>query len=187
MEIWLVRHGETDWNVAGRIQGWTDIPLNAAGTEQAKRLAQHFTDTQFEHIYSSDLARAKATAEAIAAHCGREVTSDTLLREQYFGQSEGLLRDEMKKAFPNGCEDAESPEELEKRVTQVLQSISSRHSVGPILVTTHGGVVRAILRWLGHQLSPITNTSITRLCVKDGEFQVLTVNETPHLPEETNA
>ncbi|WP_067617609.1 histidine phosphatase family protein [Alicyclobacillus acidiphilus] len=181
MEIWLIRHGETDWNVEGRVQGWTDVPLNDTGKEQAARLAASLRGVPVDHMYSSDLTRAFDTAKCIAAVTGADITTTPDLREQYFGQAEGLLRTESNKRFPNGAPDAESSHDIEQRVASFLTGIGQTHHEGLIVCATHGGVVRAALRWLGLQDGPIDNTSITKLGVEDGTFRVIAVNETPHL------
>ncbi|HYG70238.1 MAG TPA: histidine phosphatase family protein, partial [Anaeromyxobacteraceae bacterium] len=89
--LFLVRHGETDWNVAGRWQGQTDIPLNEAGRAQARELARRMRGEGIATIAASDLLRARETAEIVAAELGLEVRIlDHRLREQSFGAFEGL-------------------------------------------------------------------------------------------------
>ena len=88
----LARHGETDWNRELRIQGSSDIELNELGRQQAQFLAQELTDVELDAIYSSDLSRAKATAAAVAATHGLDVSVDPRLRERSFGSWEGLTR-----------------------------------------------------------------------------------------------
>ena len=88
--IIAIRHGETDWNVATRIQGQLDIGLNATGRWQAARLTQALADEHIDAIYSSDLARARETAEAIARDRGATVATNAGLRERAFGDFEGL-------------------------------------------------------------------------------------------------
>ena len=91
----LARHGETDWNRELRIQGSSDIELNELGRQQAQFLAQELTDVDLDAIYSSDLSRARATAAAVAATHGLEVTLDPRLRERSFGSWEGLTREDV--------------------------------------------------------------------------------------------
>ena len=97
----LIRHGETDWNVARRIQGHTDIPLNHTGLEQARLLAQSLADEQFDAIYSSDLGRARQTAEAVAHRLHQTVRLDPLLRERHYGEFQALTYDEARARFPD--------------------------------------------------------------------------------------
>ena len=90
----VVRHGETDWNVQTRIQGYTDIPLNARGEAQARHLATRIAELQdlepVRAVYASDLMRAWTTADALAQACGLTVRTDLDLRERQFGHFEGL-------------------------------------------------------------------------------------------------
>src|SRR5262245_20482819 len=97
----LARHGETDWNREHRVQGHTDVPLNAAGLGQARVLAERLADVSLEAIYASDLERARATAEAVARSQGLEVQVDPDLREKHFGSWEGLTDVEIAQRFPD--------------------------------------------------------------------------------------
>ena len=95
----LARHGETDWNRQLRIQGSSDIELNDLGRRQAQALAQDLTDVELDAIYSSDLARARQTAEPVAATHGLEVRFDPRLRERSFGSWEGLTREDIDERY----------------------------------------------------------------------------------------
>src|SRR4030067_2492051 len=86
----LIRHGETDWNVDGRWQGQADVPLNARGIAQAEETAQSLSNVKFAAIYSSDLARARQTAEALSRIVGLPVQTDARLREIHQGAWQGL-------------------------------------------------------------------------------------------------
>lgn len=183
MDIWLVRHGETDWNQAGRVQGWTDIPLNTLGKVQATRLSEHLRNVPFTHIYSSDLARAKDTATAVANQRNLSIVTTEVLREQCFGDAEGLPREEKLRRFPNGCPNGETNEQVQTRIVSFLESLTKTHTEGTILVATHGGVIRSALTWLKQPATFIQNTSITRLRSEQGKFRVLSTNETPHLAD----
>lgn len=181
MEIWLIRHGETDWNANGRVQGWTDIPLNRVGQAQAEQLAKSLEGIPFQHIYSSDLSRASETAAWIAKKTGTTHTTTEALREQFFGQAEGLSRAEKDLRFPDFAPDQETPEMLERRVRQFIEEVVSAHQAGRVILATHGGVIRAALGWLGVGRPPIHNTSVTRIRVNNGQYRVLAINATPHL------
>ncbi len=100
--ICFVRHGETDWNAERRMQGHIDIPLNAAGINQAKRLAKALIQTHhsFDAIYASDLQRAHATAQLIAEAFSQDVMIHQNLRERHVGQLQGLLLDEAPQRVP---------------------------------------------------------------------------------------
>ncbi|WP_280535401.1 histidine phosphatase family protein [Halopenitus sp. POP-27] len=102
-EILLVRHGETSWNAAGRVQGWAPVGLNAAGRRQARRLARHLTAEHEDGnvtLVTSDLARARETAAPIAAAFDVEPTTDSRLRERDFGRYQGLDSTDLFDRFP---------------------------------------------------------------------------------------
>src|SRR6187402_1313873 len=95
MTIFLARHGETEWNRIGRWQGRTDIPLSEVGRAQARTLAGRLSDRGVSEIFSSDLSRARETAEIVASTLGvARVSLDPRLRERGFGCFEGLTREE---------------------------------------------------------------------------------------------
>src|SRR5512133_2359968 len=96
----LVRHGQTDWNVARRYQGQQDIPLNAEGLQQARTLALFMKEETFDVIYSSDLQRAMQTAQILQEGREATVTADARLREIAFGEWEGKCHDDLRTAFP---------------------------------------------------------------------------------------
>jgi probable phosphoglycerate mutase len=149
----LIRHGETDWNAQHRWQGHSDTPLNDAGRLQAGRLA-----TELEHldaVYSSDLARARETAEIIAGSLGLEIRLDPRLRERSFGAWEGLTTEEIESSFPDeqrrwrtgigaGAADAESFEAFAARVSSFVEEVGRRHVDEDVLVVAHGGTIRVI-------------------------------------------
>ena len=106
----LARHGETDWNREFRIQGSSDIELNELGRKQAHALAQELEHVELDAIYSSDLSRARATAEAVAASHGLEVRLDPRLRERSFGSWEGLTREDIDERCRRQHHDGETDE-----------------------------------------------------------------------------
>jgi len=166
----LARHGETEWNVLGRMQGHTDIPLNETGRAQARALAASVAGTGIAAIVTSDLARARETGEIVAAILGLGVPLlEPALRERRFGVFEGLTRDECAAQHPEawqawqartggppGCE----PRELAiARVAEALARLAAVEG-GPLLVVSHGGVMRLVLmEILGEEVPFITNAS----------------------------
>src|SRR4051794_13580768 len=168
-DLLLVRHGETDWNRDHRVQGHTDIPLNAAGLAQARELAESLSDTRLEAVYSSDLARALQTAEAVARVQGLEVTVDPALREKNFGSWEGLTDVQIAQRFPDEARgrwgDGETTEEVAARVLAAIERIRGRHDGEPVLVVSHGGALRAILDDAGVEHGRIGNCQLFRLVV----------------------
>lgn len=156
MKIYLVRHGETDWNQAGLLQGQTDIALNAQGLEQAREAAERLKEVPFEIAFCSPLIRAKRTAETIIGDRKITLTTDERLRELNFGPWEGVdirtIKDAASQPFTNPGsyippEGAESFAQLYKRsgefVDQVLLPLEGTYET--VLVVAHGGVNRSIL------------------------------------------
>ena len=99
-ELWLVRHGQTDWNLQRRYQGQTDPPLNATGLQQAELAGEALVGRRYAAIYSSDLQRARVTAEIIGRRLGMEVFVDSRLREVSFGKWEGMLVADIQTRYP---------------------------------------------------------------------------------------
>jgi broad specificity phosphatase PhoE len=139
-ELLLVRHGETDWNAEGRLQGHTDRPLNEYGRRQAKELAARLAEEHVDAIYASDLSRARETAEIVGERLGLTVVIDPDLREKNWGTWEGLTGDQRV-----GVEYAgETVQEHRDRVMGAVRRIVRRHPDQRIVVVTHGGSLRRI-------------------------------------------
>ena len=107
-EVWVVRHGETPWNVERRVQGWEDIPLNETGVRQAQALAKHLSRSrhhgnQIDAIYASDLQRARMTAEIVAEALSLPVIIDEGVRERHFGVLQGLIFSTMEAHQPEAA------------------------------------------------------------------------------------
>ena len=195
-----VRHGETDWNLIRRLQGHTDIALNRTGIEQAARLAEvlakeSINGKSIAAIHSSDLGRALATAEPVAAALGLTVRRDPLLRERNYGLLEGKTFAEILQQYPEEAEllrlrdarhrmpDGESQTEFFERVVGAVRAIAAeeeRHGEDArnVLIVTHGGVLDMLYRAAGdlplsgERKWPIPNALINRLAVEDGRFIV---------------
>lgn len=156
VEITLVRHGQTDWNLARRFQGQTDIPLNQTGIEQANELASVLVGEQFDAIYASDLSRASQTATIIAETLGVTFTKDARLREICKGVFEGMVYDEVKEKYPDELQrdhddpvnsrtpGAETVAEVAERMRAVADEIAARHPGGRILLVSHGLAVSTL-------------------------------------------
>ncbi len=150
VELWLVRHGQTDWNVQRRYQGHTDIPLNSLGREQASELASEVNGSQIAAIYSSDLSRALETAAILARHTSANVTPDRRLREISMGDWEGRTLFEVNQELPDGADGlayteahsrapgGESLAEVAERVRAFADEIAERHAGQIVLVVMHG-------------------------------------------------
>lgn len=149
-EIWLVRHGQTDWNLERRYQGHSDTPLNITGIAQAELAAESLVGRDYAAIYSSDLRRARTTAEIIAQRLGMEVILDPRLREVNFGAWEGLISAEIQTRFPVEWNarmadtqharppGGESVQDVAERMWAALDEFTARHPGQPLIVVSHG-------------------------------------------------
>jgi probable phosphoglycerate mutase len=155
--LFAVRHGETEWNLAGRQQGHLDSPLTQTGIEQAHALADSLLGRGIEVIYSSDLGRAAQTAAIIGAKLDLSVTIDRRLRERDLGLMQGKTRSEFREQYPEeftafasrdpdyvppGGESAR--QRLERSVACCVE-LAARYPDGTILIVTHGGVLMGLL------------------------------------------
>jgi len=150
-EVTIVRHGETEWNRTGRLQGHRQIALNQRGRDQARAVAEYLSAVRFDAVFSSDLVRALGTAETIAALNSRKVIPDPRLREWRLGVLTGLTHGEAGARYPEayaiyreGISDTplpggESPGQRHQRVISAVSRLAERHSGGRILIVTHGG------------------------------------------------
>lgn len=152
--ILLARHGESDWNRARRWQGHADRPLTALGRRQAQALAERLDAVPLAAIYSSDLERARDTAEAVGRRHRLDVVTRTDLREVDVGSWSGLTRQEVEALEPDGVRrwddggkrwnGGESYEEMAARVISAIEEIAAAHGGEHVLVVSHGGSVRAV-------------------------------------------
>lgn len=183
----LVRHGETDWNRDGRWQGLSDTRLNDRGREQARELAAQLDGVDV--LYSSDLARARETAEIVAERLGLEVRVDERLRERGFGEWEGLNADEIEQRFADahrlwkagegpGAENAEPFDAFAARIHGFVDEVLEEHQGKSVLVVSHGGSIRVIhalatgLDYVrDHRLIPgVPNCAVARYAARDGKL-----------------
>ncbi len=188
--VYLARHGESDWNAEGRWQGNADRPLTDRGRRQAEELAGRLASVPLDAVYSSDLRRARDTAEAVAAGQGLEVQALPALREVDVGSWSGLSRPEVEERFPEafsrwrdggqGWEDGETYERMTERVVAAVLEIAAAHPDGAVLVVAHGGPIRALhavalgLDISEHRrLKPVAvNAKLSRLTIDDGRLAV---------------
>lgn len=148
--IALVRHGVTDWNYDGRAQGHTDIPLNAEGLRQAEAVAVRLATERWNAVYSSDLGRAMATAQAICQRTGHSLIIEPRLRERSIGLAEGTTPVERQIRWPgvawNSLPGMETDEQVAGRAMAVLSELARRHEGGRLIVVAHGGIIGNFLR-----------------------------------------
>lgn len=200
LELWLVRHGETQWNASGRIQGFSDVALSDVGVRQAQALAARIGHEVFDAVYSSDLERAHLTAKTVFPKA--DICTDERLREFNFGVFEGETWKGMSEAqrkqmsvwflgpyeqkLPNG----ESNDELQARVSEFIAELPAS---GRVIVFTHGGVIASAAHLVtGRPVATawnepgswgfrFSNTSITKLAFSRLYKAVLSLNDAAHL------
>jgi broad specificity phosphatase PhoE len=177
--LYVARHGETDWNLAGRWQGHTDVPLNGTGRAQARALARAVGKVKatLAGIVSSDLARASETARIAGAELGVAVAyADRDLRERSFGIFEGLTRDECQRLHADAWRawveerevpgNAETAQVLTARVVAAVERAATRvaRDDAAALVVTHGGALRALVTAVtGEMPPPVQNGAVWRV------------------------
>jgi broad specificity phosphatase PhoE len=193
--LYLIRHGETEWNRIGRWQGHSDVPLSDEGREQAAALAERLVAerTRIDHVYASDLLRAHETARIIAEPQRLPVESLPALREIDIGPWSGLTRPEILERFPGAFVEydlppgAETHESFAQRVSEAIERLTARHRGQVLAIVTHGGVVRAMIRHLqslsgiDRPIPHIGNTSITELQQDTGGWRLIRSNDLAHL------
>jgi broad specificity phosphatase PhoE len=195
----LVRHGETAWNRARRWQGQHDLPLTALGEAQAVATARRLMVEKPVALYSSDLIRARRTAEVIAAACGLDLQPDPGLREVDVGSWVGLTSDEAAERFPDGharwvaggtgWDDGETYPAMAERVVAAISTIASRHAAADrVVIVTHGGPIRAAaahavaLQGDGRRrLAAGPNASLTTIDVQDDGWRLVAYNDAGHI------
>ena len=178
MEIYLVRHGETDWNVQKRLQGREDVPMNATGEAQANTAGKALSGISFDYILSSPLSRACRTAEIIDGYvrCGKVVCEDGLT-ERCFGSLSGQ---QVKNLYTAEADDMEPQEDVCDRVMSVLCRYE-RLGFSRILAVSHGGTIRALFRGTGQGLSEpmvLKNACINICDLSDGRLSIKGFNMT---------
>src|ERR1051326_5519394 len=161
----LARHGETEWNRAGRYQGHADPPLNETGRGQARALAAGLAGAGIGRVYTSDLARARETAEIVAAELGVTVVLERELREIDVGSWMGLTREEV-----DGRDwDGETREAHSARILGVIGRIAAHHEADRVLVVAHGGCIRRVFEATGQTDRPhVLCCETFRVVTEDG-------------------
>lgn len=200
LKLYLIRHGETQWNAEGRIQGHTDIELNERGWEQARRLAARMAgEGAFDAIYASPLRRALDTAALLGDALRLSVISDARLIERSLGQLEGLTMNDIKEKFAEvhrawhaggvrpRIPDEEARELFVERTRGFIQDMRARHHDGRVLAITHGGTINMLLL-MGLKLDPehplpfhIDNASLNLLQWDTRDARLRLLNDTCHL------
>jgi len=200
-EIVLIRHGETDWNRELRFQGHVDVALNAVGLEQARRLAVRLAGETVQGLYTSDLMRAQQTAQPIATQLGVERVADAQLREQSFGDVDGMRVDEIQREHPDAwagwlrfdqdfrMPGGESMRQFHSRVIDAIYRLAADHRDQRLIVVTHGGVLDMVYRTArslglgGPRQSEIPNAGLNRVRVQGERIDILDWADVQHLAD----
>ena len=199
MRLTLVRHGKTDWNETGRCQGISDVPLNSSGIEQAEKLAFSLKDESIDRIYSSNLVRAKVTAEKIAGYHPIDVDFRDDLREMDQGILEGLYFSYIQEEYSHVLEHwRNDPETLQlpggesligvqQRALDAIADIRSRFGSQNIVVVSHNMVIGTLLcSFTGSPLKKLRDyivdeASKTVVEIYDDRFIIISFNDIDHL------
>ncbi|NOU97538.1 histidine phosphatase family protein [Paenibacillus sp. LMG 31456] len=186
--IGLIRHGTTEWNLVGRMQGQMDTDLAEVGRLQAERLGERLKSETWDGIMSSDLIRAKQTAQTISEKTGTPLWGlDSRLRERHFGQLEGTTLDDRLNRWGEGWRELdlgmESDEDLLARWFSFLKDLESQHRSKKVLIVSHGGYIAPVLEHLmGKPVeSHLSNTSLTVIKRDVSIWNCLLLNCTAHL------
>lgn len=177
--LYIVRHGQTDWNAKGILQGEIDIPLNSMGIKQAQTLGKTLKNIEFDAVFSSDLIRAKRTAEIITLERKMAIETTRLLRERRYGKFNGKPWKLMQKFYDTWealskkerisyrpYQGYETDEEVVSRFITFLREVAITHSGKTILVVSHGGLMKAFLNHISeatYLTGSVSNSAYIRL------------------------
>jgi broad specificity phosphatase PhoE len=181
--FFLVRHGETDWNRLGRIQGATDIPLNDTGRDQARATGEKMQGRKWDVIVSSPLSRALETARIIASCIGLpEPTPVQEIVERNYGEAEGMTGPELEAFYPDDTPvpGRETRDAVKVRVLAAMHSIAAANKGKNVIIVAHGGVIRALLQSTTGQAffgERITNGSVHSFHHSDDGLQLVQFND----------
>lgn len=180
--LYLVRHGETDWNLQRRIQGSTDIPLNDTGRDQAASAGRLLARREWDLVVSSPLSRAFETASIIAGEIGVDepIALDEIV-ERHYGEAEGLSDEELTSRFPGDTPvpGREARSAVAARVIPALATLADAHPGKSLIVVSHGGVIRSVLNTVAPNGShgSIRNGSIHSFSHIDGTLELIAFDD----------
>ena len=197
-----IRHGETDWNATQRVQGHTDIALNRRGLAQAAALADALDSQVLHAVYSSDLQRARQTAEELARRRGLRLLTDARLRERAFGDFEGHSFAALEPVHAQDClrwrrrdpewgapGGGEILQEFQERIHHAVLDLGRRHAGQTLALVTHGGALDCLYRLAtGQELQAprtweLRNAAINRLLVCEERISLVGWNDCGHLDQ----
>jgi broad specificity phosphatase PhoE len=206
LNIYITRHGETQWNSENRLQGWKDSELTDIGIRNAVALGERLYQTEFHAIYTSPIERAVKTASLICSDKTIPILFEDSLKEINFGDWEGKVKEEIEQTskqeffnfwhaphlYNHESHNGESLAALKSRVEHVINRIIADNKDGNILIVTHGVAIRAILSSLMNTPTEkwwdgpfIEGTSLTLAQYDEGTFKVKMIGDTSHFKIET--
>ncbi len=167
MEICIIRHGETNWNKEGRLQGRENIPLNEEGIKQIKKTTEYLIKYKWDKIITSPLLRAKQSAEIIAKGIGlKDIIEEEEFIERDFGEASGMTVEEREKAFPDGkYKGMEIFEELQQRIVSSVNKYKNIYYGKNIIIISHGAVINSLLSYLSNNEIGTGKTVLKNACI----------------------
>ena len=184
MQICLVRHGETEWNNLGKLQGREDIPLNKVGINQIKDTANYLKDFYWDVIITSPLLRARESAEIIAKGIiDIKIVEDDNFIERDYGKASGMTSEERKIHFPDGkWTGVEPSEQLRNRTVKALLKYINEYKGKNIIIVSHGAAINSILAHfskdeIGTGKTTLKNACMTLIEVIDNELKIIFYNK----------
>ncbi|SDK60566.1 histidine phosphatase family protein [Sediminibacillus albus] len=185
--ICLVRHGETDWNLQGKLQGETDIPLNDTGIQQAEECRDYFKEVEVDRIITTPLVRARKTAEIINENWNKPMEVMEAFRERSFGLAEGMSMEERNRLYPDRNYPGQEPiDSFRDRVMQGIEEITSKYLDEELLLVAHGGVINVILSTVSNGEIGTGKTRLINACISNIQFvkegwKIHNYNQVEHL------
>lgn len=197
--VYIIRHGVTDWNASGRIQGHLDPPLNATGRQQAYLVGQHLATLGATAIFSSDLQRAYDTARIIGQTLGLRVVQTLGLREMHFGRWQGLTPQQIRACDPEGYAarhanpfdvpppGGETWRRFFDRAVEALEAVLATTTAERIIVVTHSGVCTVLglraqgLDCTGKRTFQNDNCAVHTIAIAGTQWRAVHLNDVAHL------
>ncbi|WP_456278490.1 histidine phosphatase family protein [Bacillus sp. AK128] len=187
--VCLIRHGETDWNVIGKLQGKTDIPLNARGISQAEECREYFKGANWDIVITSPLIRARRTAEIINEGIQIPLVIMEEFQEKSFGEAEGMTVEERHAAFPDrNFTNQEETAVFHDRLIKGLDRINELYKDKKVLLVAHGAVIHALLKILSNgdaeiEKTPLRNACMNNLHFNEERWHIKDYNQVSHLSD----
>lgn len=186
-KIYVARHGETDWNKAGKLQGSTDIPLNESGKQQAVECGRFFQERAIQAIFTSPLKRASSTAEIINEQLELPVFELPEFKERSFGKAEGMTYEERSKVFPKkNYPNQENFKVFRKRLLKGLHKIQQQYPDGEVALVAHGAVIHTLFQIVKNdtffpQHAKLSNGGVSTIYFEEGHWWLENFNDIEHL------